>query len=124
MPARYIPIRVPQGADLSDVVFRLWEPPVDPLAEPDTPIDLTGWSLHGTVRSSPDASSAVLEWTTGQFDIDAPYGLFIPIASASVIAALAPFVGWYDVFATDPNGHRHRTHFGEFEILASSTRVP
>jgi len=122
MTAKYQPLRLAQGDDMSDVVFRLWEPPIDPLAEPDVPLDITGWSLHATVRTAPDASSYVLDWTTGQFDVDAEYGLFIPIVSATTIAALAPFVGWYDVFATDQNGNRHRTHYGEFEILAASTR--
>lgn len=124
MSAKYSPIRLAQGEDLSDYVFRLWEPSSDPLLAPDMPLDLTGWTLHGTVRISPEATTSVLDWPHNQFDFDAEYGLWIPIVSASTIAALAPFVGWYDMFATNPSGQRKRTHYGEFEVIGSSTRVP
>lgn len=120
----YASILLAQGEDTSHVVTRIWEEPTDPLAEPDTPIDVTGWTFHATVRATPDAASSVLDWTTGQFDIDGPYGMVIPVTSAATIAALAPFVGWFDLFGTDPSGNRQRLRHGEFSVLSASTRNP
>lgn len=116
MPAAQYTLTIEQGATLAQEF--IWKD------SDDNPVDLTGYSAEAHVRESHDASSTLLELSTGDSTItlDEPNGSITLNATAATTAALSPALAVWDLEVTDAGGTVTRLVEGSVDITPEVTR--
>lgn len=94
-----------------------------PLTNPDTglPMDLTGWTVHGQVRETPESATVLYEWQSPGNAHTADGKVTITVAPA-VSAAWLWSRGVYDIEATSPSGQVVRVSEGQVTVSREVTR--
>lgn len=108
-------IRLLHGESLAGSIFRLGN-------GRGVPYDLYGGSARMGIKRSPGDTVAILTLESPEsILLDPIEGTLEPVASAELLATIAPIVARYDLFFTDSRGRSRLIATGIFSVAAANT---
>ena len=93
-----------------------------PVNDGGTPLDLTGWTVRGQVRSRHSSPDVLHEWSTTLGNATVASGSFTLSVAASASSAWTWKKGVYDIELVSPEGTVYRVLQGEIEVDPEVTR--